>query len=110
MSQTVDPGITSSIQARSHTFVEIDHEIMSKVILLLPLSQEKLLSVTSESMCTKYWLTPPSHICPGKSVARRTDSLDMTIAVDWYVKPQTNQTKSVTTAAEFQPFGLVVRT
>ena len=31
---TADPGVTSSILARSHTFVEIDHEIISMVILL----------------------------------------------------------------------------
>ena len=31
---TADPGVTSSIPARSHTFVEIDHEITSTVILL----------------------------------------------------------------------------
>ena len=31
---TTDPGVASSIQARSHTFVEIDHEIISMVILL----------------------------------------------------------------------------
>ena len=34
---TADPGVGSSIPARSHTFVEIDHEIISTVILLLPL-------------------------------------------------------------------------
>ena len=28
-----DPGVASSIPAWSHTFVEIDHEIISKVIL-----------------------------------------------------------------------------
>ena len=28
-----DPGVGSSIMARSHTFVEIDHEIISMVIL-----------------------------------------------------------------------------
>ena len=28
---TADPGIASSIPARSHTFVEIDHEIISTV-------------------------------------------------------------------------------
>ena len=33
-SLTADPGVVSSIPARSHTFVEIDHEIISKVILL----------------------------------------------------------------------------
>ena len=31
---TTDPGVTSSIPARSHTFMEIDHEIISKTILL----------------------------------------------------------------------------
>ena len=31
---TADAGIASSFQARSHTFVEIDHEIISMVILL----------------------------------------------------------------------------
>ena len=33
-SLTADPGVTSSIPARSHTFMEIDHEIISAVILL----------------------------------------------------------------------------
>ena len=32
---TADPGVASSIPVRSHTFVEIDHEIISTVILLL---------------------------------------------------------------------------
>ena len=31
---TADPGVASSIPARSHTFVEIDHEIIATVILL----------------------------------------------------------------------------
>ena len=31
---TADPGVASSIPARSHTFVEIDNEIISTVILL----------------------------------------------------------------------------
>ena len=33
-SLTADPGVASSIPARSHTFLEIDHEIISTVILL----------------------------------------------------------------------------
>ena len=47
-SQTADPGITSLIPAQSHTFVDIDHEIISTVILLFWPFQEGLLSVTSE--------------------------------------------------------------
>ena len=31
---TADQGVASSIPARSHTFVEIDHEMISTVILL----------------------------------------------------------------------------
>ena len=31
---TAEQGVASSIPARSHTFVEIDHEIISTVILL----------------------------------------------------------------------------
>ena len=34
VSPTADPGVASSIQARSHYFVEIDYEIISTVILL----------------------------------------------------------------------------
>ena len=33
-SLTADPGVASSIPARSNTFVEIDHEVISTVILL----------------------------------------------------------------------------
>ena len=33
-SLTADSGVASSIPARSHTFVEIDYEIISTVILL----------------------------------------------------------------------------
>ena len=31
---TADPGVASLIPARSHTFLEIDHEIISTVIRL----------------------------------------------------------------------------
>ena len=47
----------SLIPAWSHTFVETDHEIFSTVILLLLLIQKGLVSVTSESMCIRYWFT-----------------------------------------------------
>ena len=50
-SLTAYPGVTGSIPARSHTFVEIDHEIISMIILLLSTESFKkscLLSVTCE--------------------------------------------------------------
>ena len=55
-SLTADPGVARLIPARSHTSVEIDHEIISTAILLLLLIQEESLSVTTKSMCTMYWL------------------------------------------------------
>ena len=74
-SPIADPGVVSSILILSHTFVKIDHkEIFSTFILLLPLIQKGLVSVTSE-------------VCPGKGVVWLTDHLDMTVAVDWDVKP-----------------------
>ena len=54
MCMNADPGFVISIPAQIHTFVEIDHEIISIGIVLL--IQEGLLSVTSESMYMKYWL------------------------------------------------------
>ena len=39
-------------RGRQHSFVEIDHEIFSTVILPLPLIQEGQLSVSGERMCT----------------------------------------------------------
>ena len=39
-------------QGRQHSFVEIDHEIFSTVILSLPLIQEGQLSVSGKRMCT----------------------------------------------------------
>ena len=39
-------------RGRQHSFVEIDHELFSTVILSLPLIQEGQLSVSGERMCT----------------------------------------------------------
>ena len=41
-----DPGVTSSIPVRSHTFAEIDHEMISTVILLLPLVHSRRVVVS----------------------------------------------------------------
>ena len=60
MCVTADPGVANSIPALSQNFVEIDHEIISKVILLPSADSRRVLSVTSESMYTKNWLTAQS--------------------------------------------------
>ena len=45
-------------RGRQHSFVRIDHEIFSTVILSLPLIQEGQLSVSGERMCCKYCKYP----------------------------------------------------
>ena len=65
-SLTADPGVASSIPARSHTFVEIDHEIMSMVILL-PLNHSRRVVVSYKR---KYVHGLLVQACPGKSVVR----------------------------------------
>ena len=42
--ESADPGVMILIPAIFHTFMEIDHEIISTVILFLPLIQEGLLT------------------------------------------------------------------
>ena len=43
-------------RGRQHSFLEIDREIFSVVILSLPLIQEGQLSVLAKE-CAQYWLT-----------------------------------------------------
>ena len=38
-SLTADPGVASSIKPRSHTFVEIDNDIIISTVILLPLAE-----------------------------------------------------------------------
>ena len=61
-SLTADPGVASWIPALSYASMEIDREMFSTFILLLPLIKEEFWSVTSESMCKKYWLTDLSSL------------------------------------------------
>ena len=42
----------SPLRGRQHSFVEIDYEIFSTVILSLPLIQDGQLSVSGKRMCT----------------------------------------------------------
>ena len=51
---TADLVVASLIPARTHTFVEIDNEIIPRDILLHPLIQEGLLSVASQSMLKSF--------------------------------------------------------
>ena len=45
-------GVQEADRGQQHSFVEIDHEIFSSVILSLPLIQEGQLSVSGKRICT----------------------------------------------------------
>ena len=80
---TAIPGVASSIPARSHTFVEIDHEIISTVILLPSAdSFKKGCCQLQAKVCARITGYPLVQACPEKSVVRWTDRPAMTIAVD----------------------------
>ena len=69
VSLTADPGVASSIPARSHTFVEIDHEIISAVILLPSTeSFKKGCSQFQAKVCGRSTGKLLVEACPGKSV------------------------------------------
>ena len=79
-SLTADPGVASLIPARCHTFVEIDHEIISTVILLPPdESFKKSCCQLQAKVCARSTGLLFVQACLEKSVVRGTA---MTIAVD----------------------------
>ena len=92
-SVTADPGVASSISTRSHTFVEIDYEIISTVILLPSAESFKQGCCQLRARSTGY---PLVQACSGKSVVRWTDRSAMTIAVDLGRKATKQTNKSLT--------------
>ena len=68
---TADPGVVGSIPARYHTFLEIDHEIISTVILL-PSSDlfKKGCCQLQAKVCAQITGYPLAQACPGKSVVK----------------------------------------
>ena len=65
-------------QGWQHSFVEIDHEIFSTVILSLPLIQEGQLSVSGERMCTIPVNRLEDLACPVNLWLGKLTTLDMT--------------------------------
>ena len=89
---TADPGFTSSIPGRSHTFVEIDHEIISTVILL-PSSEpfKKGCCQLQTKVCARSPSLPLVQACPGKNCGKVNWPSRQAIAVAWDVKQQNEQ-------------------
>ena len=65
-------------RGRQYSFVEIDHEIFSTVILSLPLIQEGQLSVSGERMCTILVNRLEDKACPVNVWLGKLTVLDMT--------------------------------
>ena len=66
-SLTADPGVASWIPALSHTFVEIDYEIISTVILLPSAeSFKKECCQLQAKVCARSTGQLPDQACPGK--------------------------------------------
>ena len=61
-----------------HSFMEMDHEILSMVILSLPLIQEGHLSVSGERMCTILVNHLEDKACPVKVWLGKLTGLEMT--------------------------------
>ena len=94
---TADPGVGKSFPAWSHTFMEIDHEIISTVILLPSTeSFKKGCCQLQTKVCARSTGQLLVQACSRKSVVRWTDRPAMTIAIDLGHKaPRQTQKKTL---------------
>ena len=85
---TADAGVVNSTPAQSHTFAEIDHEI---IYILLPSADSKRVLVNQRKYVHEALLNLLVKLAQEKSVVRYTIHLDMTMAIDCDVKYQIKQ-------------------
>ena len=86
---TADPGVASSMPARSNTFVKIYHALISMVILLPSADSRRVVVSYKRKYVHEVLINCLVKFAKEKRMVRSTDRPDMTIAVDWYVKNQT---------------------
>ena len=67
---TTDPGVTSWIPARSHTFVEIGHELISTTILLPSADSRRALVSYKRKYAHKVLVNSLVKLAQEKSVVR----------------------------------------
>ena len=79
-------------RGRQHSFVEIDHEIFSTVILSLPLIQEGQLSISGERKCTILVNRLEDKACPVNVWIGKLTALDMT-PLSWLGRKTSTQNK-----------------
>ena len=68
--QTADPGVVSSRPARFHTFVEIDHEIISMAILLPSADSRKVVVSYKRNYVHEVLVNCLVKLSQGKRVVR----------------------------------------
>ena len=85
-----DPGVASSIPAWSHTFVEIVHEIISMVILLLSADSRRVVVSYKRKYVHEVLVNRLFKLAQEKNLVNCLP--DMTIIVYWDVKQQNKQT------------------
>ena len=89
MCLTANPEVASLIPARFHTFVEIDHEIISTAILLPSADSRRVVVSYKRKYVHEVLVNCLVKLAQEKSVVRLTDLPDMVIAVDLDIKQQT---------------------
>ena len=80
-------------QGWQHSFMEIDYETFSMVILSLPLIQEEQLSVSGERMCTILVNRLEDKACPVNVWLGKLTALDMT-PLGWLGRKTSTQTNN----------------
>ena len=88
---TADPGVATLIPTRSHTFMEIDHGIISTAILLPFADSRRVVVCYKPRYVQEVLVNRLVKLAQEKSVVMLTDGPNLTIAVDWDVKNQTKQ-------------------
>ena len=79
-------------RGRQHSFVEIDHEIFSTVILSLPLIQEGQLSVSGKRMCSILVNRLEDWACPVNVWLGKLTALEIT-PLGWLGRKTSTQTE-----------------
>ena len=79
---TADPGVASLLATRSHTFVEIDHEIISMVILIPSADSRRVVVSFKLKYVHKILVNCLVKLVQERNVVRWADQSNITIAVD----------------------------
>ena len=92
-----------------YSFVEIDHEIFSTVILSLPLIQEGQLSVSGKIMCTILVNRLEDYACPVNMWLGKLTALDMT-PLGWLGRKTSTRTNILVMMTMFFLMTMVILT